>query len=602
MTFEAVLTLIILAGTLLLLVTRRVRVDLAALLAMLALILTGVLSPDEAFGAFGQPVIVVIASIYVLGAAIYDTGVAALVANQLVRVSSRGPSLLLLVIMLVSGLMSSLLGSLLVVAALMPAVLRIGRQARIAPSLLLLPMVAGATMGNLLTIIGTISNLVVSDLLVAGGYDPLGFFQVTPFGLVFLGLAVLWYQLIGRRLLRREVLAEPQQPSLDQVERAYRLDRHLYRLRIRSMSDLAGRRLAASPLRANFGLNVLAVQRAGVHWQPLSPDRILEADDSLLVEGERGSVLQAASLHNLEPKGTLSLEEFNQLETETLRLAELMVPFRSQLVGRTLAQAHFRERYGLNILAVHRQGRAYHDDLPDLRLEAGDTLLVQGPRALLRRIGRDFNLVLVTHLGPQPGDLITRKAKWTLGILALMVVTVVSGLLPLAVASLAAAVLLILSGCVSLGRAYRSIDGSVIVLIGGMLPLALALEKTGIAGLIAGQLAGLSAIVGPLAGLLLLYLVASLLTQIVSNSVTAALMTPIAISLAAALGLSPTPFAIAIVVAVTASYVTPLTNADNLVVRDAGRYTMRDYVVNGLPLFVLQTAALMVMLVVWGLP
>jgi di/tricarboxylate transporter len=319
------------------------------------------------------------------------------------------------------------------------------------------------------------------------------------------------------------------------------------------------------------------------------------------VEGARGDILQAASLHQLEPKGTMSLEQFNRLEQETLRLAELMVPFRSQLVGRTLAQVDFRDRYGLNILAVQRQGQVIRQELPDLTLAAGDALLVQGPLAYLSQVGRDMNLVLVTHLGPQVGDLITRKAKLTLGILVVMVISVVSGLLSLATASLAAAVALILTGCISLGRAYRNIDGSVIVLVGGMLPLALALEKTGAAKLIAGQLVGLSPSIGPLGTLLLLYLLASLITQVVSNSATAALVTPIAISLATAQGLSPQPFALAMAVAVSASYVTPLTNADNLLVREAGRYAMRDYVVNGLPLFLLQTSGVMLLLLASGL-
>lgn len=598
MTIQAALTLVILAATLLVLASQRLRPDLTALLVMLSLIFTGVLTPGEAFSAFGQPVIVVIGSIYVLGAALYDTGVATLIANWLTSASDRGLTVLVMVVMLTAGLLSGVLSSMLVVAALMPAVLRIARQARFAPSQLLLPMVAGATMGNLLTLIGTISNLVVSDLLMASGYEPLGFFSLTPYGLVSLLLAMLWYLLVGRRLLRREVPAEPRHPTLDEVERAYRLDRQLYRLRVRSISSLVAQRLDETGLSTDFRLNALAVQPRDGTLQPIQPDWILDQNDVLIVEGERGDALQAASLLHLEPKGTLSLEEFNRLEQETLRLAELMVPFRSRLVGRTLADIHFRERYGLNILAAHRQGQAIREDLPHLTLSAGDTLLVQGPLAFLHQVGRDLDLVVVTQLGPRPGDLITSKAKVTLGALVVMVACVVSGFLSLATAGLATAVFLVLSRSVRLGRAYRSIDGSVIVLIGGMLPLAMALEKTGAAELIARQLASFSASVGPLGGLLLLYLLTHVITQVVSNSVAAALITPIAINLATTQGLSPQPFAIAIAVAVATSYLTPLTNTDNLLVRDAGRYTMRDYVINGLPLFLLQTTVVMLMLLV----
>jgi di/tricarboxylate transporter len=596
MTMQAGLTLTILIATLLALTSRRLRPDLAALCATLALILTGVLSPTEAFGAFGQPVIIIIPCIYVLGAALYETGVATLIANKLQRFTAQGPPVLVLVLMLTAGLLSSVLSSMLVIAVLMPAAVRMARRAQISPSQLLLPLVAGATMGNLLTLIGTISNVVVSNALAVGGYEPLGFFSLMPYGLVSLALAIVWYLLAGHKLLRRKVPAEPQQPSLGEIEQAYHLRDQLYRLRVRSISDLIAQPLAGSGLSTDSHLNVLAVQSPCGELTPARSDWVLEADDILIVEGARGDILQAASLHQLEPKGAMSLEEFNRFEQKTLSLAELMVPFRSQLVGRTLADVDFRDRYGLNILAVQRQGQVIRQSLPDLTLAAGDALLVQGPLAYLSQVGRDMNLVLVTHLGPRLGDLITSKAKLTLGVLVVMVISVASGLLSLATASLAAALVLILTGCISLGRAYRSIDGSVIVLIGGMLPLALALEKTGAAELIAGRLAGLSPAIGPVGTLLLLYLFASAITQIVSNSATAALVTPIAINLATTQGLSPQPFALAMAVAVSTSYVTVLTNTDNLLVREAGHYTMRDYLVNGLPLFLLQSVALMVLL------
>lgn len=596
MTIQAALTLIILIATLLVLASQRLRPDLTALLVTLALILSQVLSPAEAFSAFGQPVIIIVPSIYILGAALYQTGVATIIANQLLRFSKQGPVVLILVIMLTAGLLSAVLSSLLVTAVLLPAVLRLARQARLAPSQLLLPLATAAIMGNLLTLIGAVSNLVVSDVLVVSGYEPLGLFSLTPYGLISLGLVVLWFLLAGRRLLRREMPAEPERPSLAVVEHSYGLDDLLYRLRVRSISDLIAQRLDECDLGPTFHLNVMAVKPRGGSLRPARPDWILEQDDLLIVQGPRGNILQAAGRHHLEPKGTMPLEEFNQIEQESLRLAEVMVPFRSKLVGQSLAKTRFRERYGLNIIAAHRQGRPILEDIPGLTLAAGDTLLVQGPLVDLRRVGRDLNLVLVTHLGPQPGDLITSKAGLTLGILGVMLICVVSGLLPLAVASLAATVALILTDCLSLERAYRSIDGSIIVVIGGMLPLALALQKTGAAELIAGRIANISQSTGPLGTLLLLYLFTSLITQVIPNSVAAALMVPIAVNLAIAYGLPHQPFVIAMAVAVMTSYVTPLTNADILLIRQPGQYTMRDYLVNGLPIFILQTLGLMFML------
>lgn len=593
---QAILTLAILIATLGVLASQIVRPDLVAVCATLALILMGVLSPAEAFGTFGEPVIVIVICIYVLGAALYDTGVAAIIANRLLGVNDRGLRFLLLVLMLVAGLMSAVLSSLLVVVVMMPALLRIARKSRLAPSQLLLPLVVSAGAGNLLTVIGTVSNLVVSDLLTISGYEPLGFFSLLPFGLTALGVVIGWFLLAGHRLLHREAPEEPERPSLDEVEHAYRLDQRLYRLRVRSMSDLVGQHLEEVPLASDFGLNVLAIRSPEGRDRPADSRAVLERDDVLIVEGTRGNIHSAAGRHTLEPMGTMELEEFNLLDQDNLRLAEMMVPFRSRLVGQTLAQARFRERYGLNVLAVHRRSHAIRKKLPDLKLSAGDTLLVQGPEENLLRASRDHSLVLATHLGPERGEVITAKAKLTIGILAAMIVAVVSGLLALAPAMLATAVALILTGCVSLERAYQSVEGNVVVLIGAMLPLALALDRTGAAAAIAGQVAALSPVVGPLGTLLLLYLFACVITQVVSNSATAALMTPIAVQLATAQGLDPTPFAIAMAIAVTTSYVTPLSNTDNLLVREAGRYTLRDYVINGLPVFALQTVGMMILL------
>ncbi len=576
--------------------SQRLRTDLTALLVLLLLILSGILSPTEAFSAFGQPVIIIIASIYVLGAALYETGVATIIANQILRFGNRGEAVLVLVIMLTAGLMTAVLGGLLVVALLMPAVLRIARQIGIAPSRLLLPLATMATVGNQLTLIGTPGNLVVSDILAASGYESLGLFSLTPYGLASVGVVGLWYLLFGRRVLRQVLPEEPPRPSLEEVEHSYKLENLLYRLRVRSGSDLIGARLEDTNLSIVFGLNLIAVRPHTGKLRPATPEWVLEQDDLLIVAGDYGRILQAANIHSLEVKGAVHLHDFNRLEQETLRLAEVIVPFRSLLVGQSLAKIDFRDHYGLNILAVHRQGKAIRKNLPDLVLAASDTLLVQGPLERIRAVGQDLNLVPMTDLAPQPGDLVTGKAGLTLVILGLMLILVVSGLVSLATAGVMAAVALVLTGCLSMERAYQSIDARLIVLVGGMLPLAVAMGKTGAAGIIAELILGFSQNVGPLGSLLILYLVTTIITQVISNSVVAALMMPIAINLAVAQGLPPQPFGIAIAFAVNAAYITPLTDGDNLLVREPGQYTMRDYLVNGLPIYIIQTGVLILML------
>ena len=260
---------------------------------------------------------------------------------------------------------------------------------------------------------------------------------------------------MGPRLLPSEATEVAERPSLEEVEQTYDLEEQFYQLRIRSACGLIGKRLDEAHLGEEFRLNVVAIQPHGADLQPARNEWRLEQDDILVVEGARGDVFQAANMHHMQPKGRIALERFETLEGQSLRLAEIMVPFRSNLVGKTLAENRFRDRYGLNILAVHRDGRAIRGKLQEVALAAGDTLLVQGSLRRLQRVGDDLNLVLVTHLGPGRGDVMTSKVWLTLGIVSAMVALVVSQVLPLATASLAAALLLILTGCIEVERAYR---------------------------------------------------------------------------------------------------------------------------------------------------
>ncbi len=596
MEWQTIFTILLLIATLLVMSSQKLRADLVAMLVMLLLILSGIISAEEAFRAFGQPVIIVVAGIYVIGAALFETGVATIIANQMTRYGGKKEVPLLLVIMLTAALMTSVLGAMLVVALLMPAILRIARQTKTAPSRLLLPLAATATVGNQLTLIGTPSNLLVNDILAASGQAPLGLFSLTPYALASITIVIGWYLFPGRRLLSKKLPAETELPSLDEVEHSYKLENLLYRLRVRSESDLIGHQLELSNLSTKFGLNLIAVRSQDGKLRPAKPGWVLEQNDILIVAGEYGHILQAAGTHHLELKGPVHLNEFNRLEQETLRLAEVVVPFRSALGGKTLAKINFRGRYGLNILAVQRRGKAIRKNLPSLRLEAGDTMLVQGSIDRIRSVGKDLNLAFITDFSPRPGDLITSKAGLTIGILLLMLAVVVTGLVDLATATLAASLILILTQCIGLDRAYRSIDFKIIVLIGSMLPLAVALERTGAAQVFVDLILGVSQSVGVMGPLFILYLLATVTTQVISNSVVAALMMPIAINLAVSQGASPRLFAIAVAFAVNAAYITPLTNGNNLLVREPGQYKMRDFLVNGLPIFILQTIAIMSML------
>lgn len=596
MSVESTFTLLLLLATLIVMASQRLRADLTALIVMALLIVSGIIDPAQAFAAFGQPVIIIVACVYVIGAALFETGVANIIAAQILRFGGKGEVSLLLVIMAVATALTAVLDGMLVVALLLPAVLKIAREAGISRPVLLLPLATAATLGSHLTLIGAASNLVVSDVLAASGQAPLGLLSLTPYAAVVVALMFLWFAGPGRRLLDKPMPEEQQAPSLSEVASAYGLDNQLYLLRIRAGSPLVAYRLDAASLRARFGLNILAAQpRLSQRILPAAPDMVLEQDDLLYVQSTPGEVHQASNRLGLEVKRPAALDELAGIDEEALRMAEVMIPVRSPLIGKSLQQAGLRARYGVSVLAVQRQAQVIREGLGLLTLAAGDTLLVEGRAGQLRTAIRDLNLVAATDLGPQPGDVVTAKARLTIAILVALVGVVALNILSLAVASVAAVVLLILTGCVSVERAYRSIDGSVLVLIGAMLSLSLALEQTGAAGQIALWIAELSQGAGPLLGLFLLWVITSVITQVVANSVAAALLTPIAVGLATTMGASPQLFAVAMAFAVTTAYVTPLTDGDNLLVRSAGRYTLRDYVVNGLPLWLLETVALFVM-------
>lgn len=590
----ALITLCLLIATLVLMSTQRLRADLTALVVMLALILTNVLTPEEAFSAFGQPVIIILPSLYIIAAALYETGVAAVLADQILRVGQRGPAVLLLVTMVSGGFLSAIVSDLLVVTVFLPALLRVARRAHLAPGQLLIPLTTAAVMGGLLTLIGAISTVVLNDLLGSNGVAPLQFFTLAPYGLTFLVITILWYSLVGRHLLPTEAPDVTVRPSLEEVEHTYDLEDTFYQVRVRSGSDLIGKRLDEAQLGQEFRLNVVAVQPDGEDLQPANNEWILEQDDRLILEGARGDVFQAATIHHLQPKGRIALDRFETLEGQSLRLAEVMVPFRSNLVGKTVAESRFRDKYGLNILAVHRDGRAIQRKLPEIVLALGDTLLVQGSLRRLQGVGEDLNLALVTHLGAGRGDRMTSKVWLTLGIVALMLALVVSQLLSLATASLSAAVLLILTRCINVERAYQSVDARILVVIGGMLPLATALEKTGLASRLADVIGSLQA--GPFVTMAVLYVATVVLTQVISNIVTGVLVLPVALSLALAVGAPAQAYAICVIVGVTTSYLTPLTHGSNLMIWEPGAYQMRHYLLNNGPVFVLQSAALFVLL------
>jgi di/tricarboxylate transporter len=499
------------------------------------------------------------------------------------------------------------------VAVLLPAIVSIARGTGISPSRLLMPLSFGALLGGAATLIGTPPNIIVSDLLRTEGLPPFEFFDYTPIGLILLAVGVTFMLLAGRRLLpnyqpRQELerFANPQE-----LVALYRLPDNLFRLRVRRGSELVGQTVAASRLRQDFGVTALKILRSpqprarmrpSASAESITPSAgtVLQVDDVLLVQGQGDDVLHAAAFWNL---GVQPAEDEGALVNQEVGLAEVLLPPRSGLLDKTLVELGFGTRYKLTVLGLNRPGTADRLDLKQTRLSFGDILLVQGPWQhilALRRQRRDFVVM------GQPEDMVgapqRKKAPLTLLILAGMLALMVTNAVPLATASMLAALATVLTGCLSMDEAYEAIDWKSVVLIAGMLPMSLALEKVDLVQVVAQGLTDSLGDLGPRFVIAGLFLLTSAFTQVLSNTATTVLIAPVALAAANGLGVRPFSFLMTVAIAASMAFASPVASPVNTLVMGAGNYRFGDYIKVGAPLILIMLLVVVAVLpVLWPL-
>ncbi|UCC64507.1 MAG: SLC13 family permease [Anaerolineae bacterium] len=596
---QIALTLTILIAAIALFLSERLSADVVSLLAMLALVVTGLLTPAEAFASFANPVVVAIGSIFVLSAALFQTGVATSLGRGIVRLAGDSEPRLIAALMVAAALLSSVMNNVAVTAVLMPAVMGISLSTGRAPSRLLLPLAYAAMVGGTLTLVGSPPNLIASHTLAEGGYAPLGLLDITPIGALNLLVTTLFMLTLGRRML-------PDQPIEDRLRRArlpgqlldlYRLPERVFILRVPPGSSLVGQTLAESSLGSELGLTVLGIIRgSGCQMAPPATHR-LQADDRLLAQGGPRRLKRAVREKGLL-KEEASVDEA-ELLTGDVGVAEVTLTPRSSLAGQSLRELDFRERYGLTVLALWRGGEPVERDIGDERLRQGDAFLVQGPWSKIRFLHKERGLLVISEDRDVPRR--TRKAPWAVAILVGMVGAVVAQVLPLAVAALAAALLIIMTGCLHIEEARDAVEWRVVFLIAGMLALGSAMQKTGTSQWIALTILSPLARLGPLAVIAALLLVTAGLTLGISNHAAAALLAPIALSAAVSQGFDPRPGLLAVAVGTTVALFTPFSHPSFLLVMGPGSYKFRDYLRVGLPLSAAMLAAtLLGLAVLWG--
>ena len=582
MTLEIALTLIILVTAVVLFLAELWSTDVVSLLALLTLVLTGLLTPAEALASFANPVVITIGSIFVVSAALFQTGVATKLGHVISRLAGDSEPRLIAALMIGAALLSGVMNNVAVTAVLMPVVIGISLNTGRSPSRLLLPMAYAAVVGGTLTLIGSPPNLIASEILTKGGSAPLGLLDITPIGAISTLAATAFMVTIGRKLLPKRSLEERfQQAQLPgQLIDLYRLPERVFALHVLSQSPLVGRTLAESELGHEYGLTVVGIiNQSGCRMAPPASHTI-RAGDRLLAQGGPRRIKRAATDKGL--KWEIAKVEETDLLIGDVGIAEVTLTPRSPLAGKSLLQLEFRARFGLTVLALWRGGEPVERSIGDEPLRLGDAFLVQGSWRKIRLLRDQPGVLVISEYEDVPRRI--GKAPWAIVILLAMLATVVAGLLPIAVAALGAAVLTVLTGCLRIEEARNAVEWRVVFVITGMLALGTAMQKTGAAQWVAETVLSPVANLGPLGVTAGVLLMTAGLTLGISNHATAALVAPIVFSAASSQGLNPRPELLAVAVGTTVALFSPFAHPGFLLVMGPGGYKFRDYVRVGLPL------------------
>ncbi len=566
MTQDNILVLAILAVAVILFVSERLRVDLIAMLVLITLSVTGLVTIEEAFSGFASPAVITVWSVYIVSGALFRSGVADTLANFMLRLAGENYLRLLFIIMLTVGVMSSFMNNIGAVAILLPAVVSVARKINVAPSKLLIPMAFTSLLGGKMTLIGTPPNILASSIMESyGGMEPFGFFDFTPMGAIVLAVGILYFLLIGNRLL-------PDRTPGGNISDSYQIRDYLSEVRIGEKSPLIGQTLPQSQLGQKFNLNVIQIQRCDEGLLVPLQDPVLMAGDLLLIQGSSQNILESSDALGLE---TIDDWKFEELSQESQALIEVTLSPRSQMQGKTLKESDFRAHYGLTVLAIQHDGVSISANLADIPLNLGDALLVQGPEERIAQLRRDKDF-LILETPPMESKRI-KKAPLAVLILAGVLIAVSTRILPVATAMLIGAVLMVLTRVLDMDEAYDAIEWKSVFLIAGMLPMGIAMQNSGTALFLAEKIVELVGNWGTVAVMMGIFLMTALTTEVMSNAAATVLVTPIAIDAARSLGANPQTFVMAVVIAAATSFLMPIGHQANVLVFGPGGYKFSDY-------------------------
>ena len=593
----ALITLAILAAAIILLLTDALRADLIALMTLIALGLTGIIPASEVFSGFSRSAVIAILALFILTNGLYRTGVTRWLGDRLLDLGGRRPFRLTLVVMLAGAVLSWFMNTIAAGAVLLPAVIGLSQKTGVRPSRLLIPLSFGTLLGGMATLLTT-ANILVNTGLRDAGYLPFQLLDFLPVGGSIAAIGIVFMATIGRRLLPDRTPAD-RYGWVEQLHSAlsdlYSLRERVCEAQIEPSSPLCGRSIAEARIGETLGLTILAIVRnKHILLAPKPEDRLLPRD-VLMIVGRNERVLQLADLKvTVEPDAAWD----TGLSSDSVGMVEVVLAPRSHVVGQTLKQIHFRHKFGLTVIALWRAGRSYRTDVGNMPLQFGDALLMHGPRDRIRLLQSEPDFIVLQSETPEAQR--PHKGPIAAAIMLATLIATATGWLPVAEATFAGAVLMVLTSCLTMDEAYQAIEWKAVFLIAGMLPLGLALHETGAAAGIGQALTQTLGRLGPLALLAGVYVLSVLLAQFVSGQVTAVIVTPIALGAAMHVGASPHSFALAAALGCSTAFLTPFAHPVNLLIMGPGGYSPRDFLKVGLPLTAICFIVLLIVLpMVW---
>ncbi len=563
---------IIIIAAVILLVAEAFSVDLISLMVLGTLLVFQLVSPEEAISGFSNPATVTVACMFVLSGGLIETGAIDRLASIIGSFKLTEEWSIILVMTIVVGTLSAFINNTAAIVVFLPVALKIAKEHDISPSKLLIPISYVAILGGTCTLVGTSTNIIVYDILQKRGITQLGMFEMAKLGIILASIGVVYIMLVGRKLL-------PERVGTTDLRREYSLEAYLTEVVLKEDSPLIGKTPGEIDLPERYSIDILGILREEQHVWIGIRNTILEEGDILLVRGDIHDILKAGEREGFT---LLPAAKAPELEQDETIMVEAIVSRTSDLIGKTLEEIDFRRQYRAFVIAIKSHGKIVRNKLSEVKLGVGDTLLIQGMPGEIDKLFERHDFIITRDIElpePRPG-----KSVIAVLIIAAVILLVTLNICKIVVAAILGSIAMVLSGCLTIQEAYNNIDWMVIFLLGGIIPLGIAMEQTGTAEMLAGKIVDLAGVLGPVAILSGFYLLTNALTELMSNNATALIIAPLAINTAHSLGVDPKPFALAVMFAASCSFMTPIGYQTNTLVYGPGGYKFTDYMKVGAPL------------------